>query len=51
MVYLSEQKIADTPGQDSLLQVPIPVDGVVSLSSEVFVDEGRLVGIDVVDLE
>ena len=35
---LSEQKISYSPSEDSLLNVPVSIDRVVSLSGEIFVD-------------
>jgi hypothetical protein len=50
IIYLSEKEVSNPPSQNSLLQVPIPIDGMVALSSKVFVDEGRFISKDVFDL-
>ena len=38
-----QEQVADSPAEDSLLDVPVPVDGVVTFASEVLVDEVGLV--------
>ena len=48
----SEEEVADSPSEDALLDVPVPVDGMVSLAGEIFVDViGGVMGAEeVVDL-
>lgn len=49
-MYFSEEEIANAPGENSFLNVPVAVDGVVAFASQVLVDVGGLVFVDGLDL-
>lgn len=36
--YFSEEKISDRPSDQSLLDIPVTIDGVVAFASKIFVD-------------
>ena len=50
MRYFSEEEVANAPGEHSLLDVPVAIDGVVPLAGKVLVDVGWVIIVDGLDL-